>query len=34
MNLFGNLLWLIFGGFMAALGYFFGGLVLCLTFIG
>lgn len=34
MNLFGNLLWLIFGGFMAALGYFFGGLVLCITVIG
>ena len=34
MNLLGNLIWLIFGGFFAALGYFFGGLVLCITIIG
>ena len=34
MNLFGNLIWLIFGGLMAALGYFFGGIVLCITVIG
>lgn len=34
MNLIGNLLWLIFGGFWSALGYFFGGLVLCITIIG
>jgi uncharacterized membrane protein YccF (DUF307 family) len=34
MNFFGNLIWLIFGGLMAALGYFFGGLVLCITVIG
>jgi len=34
MNLFGNIIWLIFGGLMAALGYFFGGLVLCVTVIG
>ena len=34
MNTFGNLIWLIFGGFLAALGYFFGGIVLCLTIVG
>ena len=28
------LVWLVFGGFLAALGYFFGGLVLCITVIG
>ncbi|PWT77501.1 MAG: YccF domain-containing protein [Bacteroidetes bacterium] len=34
MNLIGNLIWLIFGGFLAALGYIFGGFVLCLTIVG
>src|SRR6218665_1020090 len=34
MNLIGNLIWLIFGGFFAAFGYFMGGLVLCVTIIG
>lgn len=34
MNLIGNLIWLIFGGFAAALGYIFGGFVLCLTVVG
>ena len=34
MNTIGNLIWLIFGGFLAALGYFFGGIVLCLTIVG
>jgi uncharacterized membrane protein YccF (DUF307 family) len=34
MNLLGNLIWLVFGGFFAALGYFFGGLILCVTIIG
>jgi len=34
MNLFGNLVWLIFGGLLASLGYFIGGMVLCLTIIG
>lgn len=34
MNAIGNLLWLIFGGFFSALGYFIGGFVLCLTIIG
>ena len=34
MNLLGNLIWLLFGGLFAAIGYLFGGLVLCLTVIG
>ena len=34
MNFLGNLIWLIFGGFLAALGYFFGGIILCITIIG
>lgn len=34
MNLLGNLIWLIFGGLLAAICYFFGGLVLCVTIIG
>ena len=34
MNLLGNIIWLIFGGLFAALGYFLGGLVLCVTIIG
>lgn len=34
MNLPGNLIWLIFGGFFAALGYLFGGIVLCITVVG
>ena len=34
MNTLGNLIWLIFGGFLAALGYLLGGIVLCLTIVG
>jgi len=34
MNIFGNIIWLIFGGLMAAIGYFIGGLILCITIIG
>jgi uncharacterized membrane protein YccF (DUF307 family) len=34
MSLLGNLIWLIFGGFFAGLGYIIGGLSLCLTIIG
>jgi len=33
-NFLGNLIWLIFGGLMAAFGYFIGGIVLCVTVIG
>ena len=34
MNLFGNLVWLVFGGFLSAVGYLLGGIVLCVTIIG
>ena len=34
MNLIGNLIWLIFGGLAAAIGYFFEGIVLCCTVVG
>ena len=34
MSILGNIIWLIFGGFFAALGYVLGGLALCLTIIG
>ncbi len=34
MSLLGNIIWLIFGGFFAALGYILGGLLICLTIVG
>ena len=34
MSLLGNLIWLIFGGFIAGIGYIIGGLLVCLTIIG
>jgi uncharacterized membrane protein YccF (DUF307 family) len=34
MSLLGNILWLIFGGFIAGMMYIIGGLLLCLTIIG
>ncbi len=34
MGCLGNIIWLIFGGFLAGLGYILGGLLLCLTIIG
>ena len=34
MNLLGNLIWLIFGGLIAAIGYIIGGSGLCLTIVG
>ena len=34
MNFIGNLIWLVFGGFFAAMGYIVGGFVLCLTIVG
>ena len=34
MSLLGNIIWLIFGGFIAGLGYIIGGLLVCLTIIG
>lgn len=34
MTCLGNVIWLIFGGFVAGLGYVLGGLVTCLTIVG
>lgn len=34
MSLLGNVLWLIFGGLIAGLGYILGGLLICLTIVG
>ena len=34
MNLLGNIMWLLFGGLFAAIGYFFGGILLCITIVG
>lgn len=34
MSLFGNILWLIFGGLIAGLIYIIAGLILCITLIG
>ncbi len=34
MSFLGNVIWLIFGGLLAGLGYILGGLLLCLTIIG
>lgn len=34
MSCLGNVIWMIFGGFFAGLGYILGGLLICLTIIG
>jgi uncharacterized membrane protein YccF (DUF307 family) len=34
LNLLGNLLWIVFGGLISAIGYVIGGVVLCCTIIG
>lgn len=34
MSLLGNIVWMIFGGFAAGLGYLLGGLLISLTIIG
>ncbi len=34
MNFLGNLIWLVFGGFLAALGYVIGGIALCISIAG
>jgi len=34
MSVLGNLIWLIFGGFISAVGYIIGGIGTCLTIIG
>lgn len=34
MSLLGNIIWLVFGGFLAGCGYILSGLLLCLTIVG
>ena len=34
MSVLGNIIWLIFGGFVAGIGYVLGGLRVCLTIVG
>lgn len=34
MSLLGNIIWLIFGGFLTGLGYILGGIGLCITIVG
>lgn len=34
MSLIGNLIWWIFGGLIAGLGYIIGGLLMCVTIVG
>jgi uncharacterized membrane protein YccF (DUF307 family) len=34
MNFLVNIIWLVFVGFAAALGYIFGGFILCITIVG
>ncbi len=34
MSILGNIIWLIFGGLLAGLGYIIGGILLCVTIVG
>ena len=34
MSCLGNIIWLIFGGLIASIGYFIGGLLWCITIVG
>ena len=34
MSLLGNVLWLLFGGLIAGIGYLIGGVLLCITIVG
>ncbi len=34
MSLLGNIIWLLFGGLIVAIGYIIGGIGLCLTLVG
>lgn len=34
MSLLGNIVWLVFGGLIAGLGYIVGGVLLCVTVVG
>lgn len=34
MSCLGNIIWMIFGGFVSGIGYIIGGLLICLTIVG
>jgi len=34
MSVIGNIIWLIFGGFITGMGYILGGLLVCVTIVG
>ena len=34
MSCLGNIIWMIFGGFVSGIGYILGGLLICLTIVG
>ena len=34
MSILGNMIWLIFGGFLSGMGYILGGIIICFTIIG
>lgn len=34
MRILGNIIWLVFGGFISFIGYVTGGVVLCITIVG
>lgn len=34
MSFLGNIIWLIFGGFITGIGYILGGLLVCVTIVG
>lgn len=34
MSVLGNILWILFGGFITSVGWFIAGLILCVTIIG
>ena len=34
MSFFGNIIWMIFGGFISGMGYIIGGSLICLTIVG
>lgn len=34
MSILGNIIWILFGGLLAALGWFFAGILCCITVVG
>ena len=34
MSFLGNVIWLVFGGIIAAIAWFFAGIILCITIVG